>query len=519
MIGFASSDHGRQPALPDMPLAEFFEKVYRPRRLPGGRVNTIRLYEFTFRKLERHLGRPPMVSDLNEETLCDFLEAVAKGHAPRTANADRDRLMAQARFAVLKGRLGFIPDLPVWPELRRVPKAYKLHQLDQLVRACAETPGRICGIPSNRYWLAVALVLYDTGCRAGACWALRRSDVDREERTVYFPAEYAKQKADQLLRMARDTLSAINAIWDYPRDESDLLFPWDFVPSVRYQHWRRILQRAGLPDDRPDMFHKLRRTTATICKRFGGDPTFQLGHTSDAITRKCYLDPSDEMHAADLMPRPWSTDADLPPVVKLPTTRAEVLRIGHDDGRAVANVVEVEAVDRGAAAELPTTPAAVERKERDPAPEILARIQWAANLIAGGLNYKAASIEMGMCTGYVKSLRQRYPKLLDLLVDAALLDLGRQRATAEVIVPDAPLALLGDDTARAEALRQILGKAAKLVYGGLSLRRAARALGRSPCAIARARQRNPELWAAAMSEAAGQNTPVNGVGPTPTPER
>jgi hypothetical protein len=91
------------------------------------------------------------------------------------------------------------------------------------------------------------------------------------------------------------------------------LFPWPFDRSQR--PWRsltdrlkQILQRAGLPDGRIHLWHKIRRTTATELTIKEGIEAARkhLDHSAESVTRR-YLDPrrlDETKHSAAILPRP-----------------------------------------------------------------------------------------------------------------------------------------------------------------------------------------------------------------------
>jgi integrase len=221
---------------------------------------------------------------------------------PRTINKARDRLLALARFAHAKHLLDEVPDVLPLPEPRQIPQAYTPDEVAALLGACREHAGSYAGIPAGLYWFAVGQLLYWTGLRSGVLWKMARKQVDIERATVFVPAEHQKQNADQLLRIHADCVDAMGAIWQPDRH---LLFPWPYMClETRYNHWDRILRRAGLPLVKRNKFKMLRKTCATLCRANGADATTQLGHSSDAITRRHYLAPGMELQAADVLPRP-----------------------------------------------------------------------------------------------------------------------------------------------------------------------------------------------------------------------
>jgi hypothetical protein len=81
-----------------------------------------------------------------------------------------------------------------------------------------------------------------------------------------------------------------------------------------FSRFRLILKAAGLPHGRRDLFHKVRRTTATLCEiHVGpGSATKQLGHSSARVTEK-YIDPAQlpETDITAKIPRPRLTDREI----------------------------------------------------------------------------------------------------------------------------------------------------------------------------------------------------------------
>ncbi len=329
-----------------MTLREFFYTHYRPRRIPNAAANTIRLYEYLFAHFQRILGREPMLADLDEKTVADFLCTMAtekptrgEKRAPRTVNKCRDQLLALANQAVRKRLIAEAFDILPLKEPRRIPIAFSLEQISALLASARGEPGDIAAIPAPCLWTAFILVAFDTGARAGALWAIERKHVDLASGSIFFPAENQKHGADQRLRVADDTLTAIEAMWLPDRDK---LFPWPMSQPMQYHDWKRICKRAGLPTGRQHAFHKIRKTTATLCKRYGADATTQLGHSSDAITRRFYLAPDQGPQAADVMPRP--TGAPLPASLCCP---APILALPSPAG-AEAAPIDVEMVNPAA---------------------------------------------------------------------------------------------------------------------------------------------------------------------------
>lgn len=281
-------------------LAEFTDRLYAPRRLIGSPPITVKKYHITIRHFGRHLGRVPTLTDLDEDRIADFLVAFGSNHAPYTVKGARSCLMALAVYAHRRGLIAEVPDVARIPVWQTTPDSYTIEDIAKLLAGGREERGEICGIPASRFFPAVFLVVYDTGSRISPVWRLTWRDWDAPQSGLWFRPYSRKERRERLVRVSRQTAEAIEDIREPKRE---LIFPWPINPRTQYKRIKRIFWRAGLPWGRKDLFHRIRRTTATLAKRYGADPTLQLGHSSDAVTRAHYLDPTGELQAADVLPR------------------------------------------------------------------------------------------------------------------------------------------------------------------------------------------------------------------------
>jgi len=108
------------------------------------------------------------------------------------------------------------------------------------------------------------------------------------------PAELQKQNADQVFDLPDGCVTSVLTILNF--HECRQLFPWPYDQNredwpALVARFRKILRAAGLPSGRKDLFHKIRRTTASHLAKAGGDATAMLGHSSEAVTLG-YLDPT-----------------------------------------------------------------------------------------------------------------------------------------------------------------------------------------------------------------------------------
>jgi hypothetical protein len=97
-----------------------------------------------------------------------------------------------------------------------------------------------------------------------------------------------KMTRDKMYKLSPETAEQIRLMLTMHNEEK--LFPWDRSETYIYKRYTDILKRAQLSHDSKSKFHALRRWTASVVKRMGGDPTAALDHASTRTTKR-YLDP------------------------------------------------------------------------------------------------------------------------------------------------------------------------------------------------------------------------------------
>ncbi len=285
-------------------LVEFFNSVYRPRRLLGCSPATVKHYQVAIRHLNRFFGHPATLEDIaDEDRVTEFMEWFSVGRKPATIATQRSQMVALLSYAHRRGLIAIVPDIPRVPQLYRAPNSYTVEEVDRLVKAARDASGEICGIPASFYWVANFLIVYDTGVRTRALWAIELPHLRLDVPVIVFPPENMKNRKGQILRVAPSTAKIIMRTLAVPRRR---LFPEHWCEATRYRKAKVFFEAAGLPYGRHDLYQRLRRTNGTMTHAKGGDATAQLGHSSDAVTRRHYLDQSNNIQAADLLDHPWA---------------------------------------------------------------------------------------------------------------------------------------------------------------------------------------------------------------------
>ena len=265
-------------------ILHVYETQYEPLALRSRRPNTKRLYRCTLRYFERFLGRKPTLADFTDTTVSAFAAyRLSHGLSKYSVNKDLFNLLAIWRWCHKKQLLKNWPDVPLENPPIRVPVALTREELAALKTAALATTTP----PGAAFWLALLLVIWDTAERINAVMGLTWDRVDLRNGWIRFDAEDRKgATADTAARIAPDTIAALKAI----KRREGLVFRWPYSRTYLFQHLGRIMQRAGLPNDRLHKFHAIRKSVASYYEAAGGNATELLGHSSRKVTR-AYIDP------------------------------------------------------------------------------------------------------------------------------------------------------------------------------------------------------------------------------------
>lgn len=272
-------------------LLDYFNKVYWPRKLTGS-PRTAVLYRLTFARFKDFLGHPPTLADLNDESVCGFLQdRLGQGLAQHTVDKERDKLLALATFAAKKRAIPEFLDVPAIKPASITPQCWRREHLAMLLKACEETKGLIGKCPARYWWLALNYLILYTGERTGAVLELRWEWLDG--RVLRVPASVRKgRKKPMVYFLPATVVSALERLRGYTEG---LIFqtPWarGHASGTFYRHYTKLLERAGLPTGRKFKPQQLRRTFASYLEAAGGDATAALAHSDSKVTKESYLDP------------------------------------------------------------------------------------------------------------------------------------------------------------------------------------------------------------------------------------
>jgi integrase len=276
-----------------------------PRKLECRAQKTRYGYRLAIDHFGRHLGRQPVTLDLNDDTVIVWVSSqLDEAKSVYTVRERTGRILTLWRFLAAR-RI-----VECWPTIRRppapdpLPIALSEEQLAMLFDACLYEPGRIAGIRAGWWWQAFLAFVFTTSERRSAALALRWEWIDFGRATVVIPPAVRKggRKAG-IYPLYPEVALLLERIRMPPRE---LVFPWDASLGAYFYRYGRILERAGLPNDRKHKTHSLRVTHNTLVKILTDAPSPLLGHSSSETSERHYEDRRMTAKPPARLPTPWA---------------------------------------------------------------------------------------------------------------------------------------------------------------------------------------------------------------------
>jgi integrase len=249
------------------------------------------------RRLSAYAGHPVVPRELSKDLLIRWLKSLADaGQAAATINGKRAAILSLWEAAHEDGTAPPMPkrkEIPIKRKPRRLPNSWTVPQMQAIINSCRSVDGifRFSGILRADFLESLVLFEYETGSRLAAALRVQPQDLNFVTKTVYLRWESAKTGIEQVHWLSDGTLEAIKKIWDPNRS---YIWPWGSNRNCLWDALKRVLRHAGLRSDRRSMFHRFRRTTATLLTGKLGlsAASAALGHTSEETTRRSYVDPT-----------------------------------------------------------------------------------------------------------------------------------------------------------------------------------------------------------------------------------
>jgi integrase len=295
-----------------MNLETFLTTVYVPLRLRGRSPESVRLLRHAIRQFSKWLGRAAVLEDLDDLVVSQWLTAMAEKKSPNSVARERSGILAIWNLAQGRGLVRLRPS--VAPELvpQSVPRAFTVDELVRLADSAKYAAGWVGPVAAGLFFRALIAVGLETGERITALLNTPRHCWHRPTLTV--PASIRKgRRQERVYELSPEACDLVDAV---SRHEGPTVFWWVASGTALRKRWKTITRRAGLGDGRDVQFHALRRSTASHLAAAGLDATAYLGHSTDRITRRSYLDPrvvdSARPKAWESMPRVFRRDPEPP---------------------------------------------------------------------------------------------------------------------------------------------------------------------------------------------------------------
>lgn len=295
-----------------MTLDTFLTTVYIPLRLRGRSPESVRLLRHAITQFSRWLGRPAVLDDLEDLVVSQWLTAMAAKKSPNSVARERSGLLALWNLAQGRGLVRLRPT--VAPELvpQGTPRAFTVDELARLAESAKLSYGWVGPVPARVFFPALIAVGLETGERISAILNTPRHCWSRP--TLVVPASIRKgRRQERVYELSPEASDLVDAVC---RHEGPTVFWWVASGTALRKRWKTITRRAGLGDGRDVQFHALRRSTASHLAAAGLDATSYLGHSTDRITRRSYLDPrvvdSRRPKAWQSLPRVFRPDTEPP---------------------------------------------------------------------------------------------------------------------------------------------------------------------------------------------------------------
>lgn len=270
-----------------MTLDAFLTDVYVPLRLRGRSPESVRLLRHAITQFSRFLGRPALLDDLEDLVVSQWLAKMAEKKSPNSVARERSGILAIWNLAQGRGLVKLRPT--VAPELvpQSIPRAFTADELARLADSARYSYGWVGPVPASTFFRALIAVGLETGERINAILKTPRHCWQRPTLTV--PAAIRKgRRQERVYELSPEACDLVDAV---SRHDGPTVFWWTASDTALRKRWKTITRRAGLGDGRDVQFHALRRSTASHLAAAGLDATAFLGHSTDRITRRSYLDP------------------------------------------------------------------------------------------------------------------------------------------------------------------------------------------------------------------------------------
>jgi integrase len=302
------------PPSPEMTLLDFFQRCYLLERELA--PNSIYQFKRSIRQLQEFAGCELRLCDLSKELLNVWIIYRTKAASARTAHKNRGDLLCLWRLAYEHELIEFLPrGVRRVKYTRRVPRAWTAEQFRTVLAAAEklsgvyvfnpELPFKQGALARSLWWSAFIRTAYDTGLRRGDLLMLQRGQIGDDGKLIVY---IGKTRMEHCCQVRPETLAAIDATYP-PVRERIFEFPKSY--KCLWKHWEQILGIAGLPCNRENGIHCLRRTSASHLERIAPKTSGRhLGHLTPGMAEAHYIDPRIAGEGRPMLPPDLTEDGE-----------------------------------------------------------------------------------------------------------------------------------------------------------------------------------------------------------------
>lgn len=285
-------------------LSTFFRDYYHPVCMVDPKSGTIKQYEIVLKRWALVTGDPPL-EDITPGMMAmfrDFLSKLPAINGPGKMSRETVRAKLRTVGVLLRkagppgqrnyDAAGIIEQVP-WCRPPRaaysIPKIVTMEVLGQIYQAApAMKVPRIPGITPGDWWQALVAVAFNTALRKKTLLTLEWADVDWESRQLTVPEERMKSGRPHVAYLNATCIDHLRRI----QTDRGLIFPWPYCDKHFTDSFKRLQDLAGIPPNEFFGLHTIRRTAGTaLADNNLLAAQSLLGHQSDIVTRKHYVDP------------------------------------------------------------------------------------------------------------------------------------------------------------------------------------------------------------------------------------
>jgi integrase len=270
-----------------MRLDDFLTQIYVPLKLRGRSQESIRLLRHAITQFSRWLGRPAVLEDCDDLVVSQFLAKRGEKLAPESVARERSGLLAIWNLAQARGMVRLRPCVSTELVPERTPRALTEEELARLFAVAERSTGWVGPVPAKVFFPTLIAVLFYSGERITATLSIAR-DRYRRPWLIVPPHTRKGKKRERIYELPPWVCDMLDEMLSYHRAER--VFFWGATMTALRKRWKTLTRRAGLGEGRDVQFHVLRRSTASHLDAAGGDATAYMGHSSDTVTRRSYLD-------------------------------------------------------------------------------------------------------------------------------------------------------------------------------------------------------------------------------------